>query len=61
VKGLKGKDFLAEIINAEGRKVLEVKISEDQSIDISSLQTGVYFITIKADELKVYSQKIIVK
>ncbi|MBW8361480.1 MAG: PQQ-dependent sugar dehydrogenase [Kaistella sp.] len=61
VKGLKGKDFSAEIINVEGRKVLEVKIGDDQSIDISSLQTGVYFITIKADEMKVYSQKIIVK
>lgn len=61
VQGLSGKDFSAEIIDAEGRKVLEVRVSEDQGIDISTLQTGVYFITIKTDRLKVYSQKIIVK
>ncbi|TXF79195.1 PQQ-dependent sugar dehydrogenase [Chryseobacterium sp.] len=61
VKGIKGKDLSAEIINSEGRKVLEVKIIEDLSIDISSLKTGVYFATIKSDGVKIYSQKIIIK
>lgn len=60
-EGLKTKNNTAEIINAEGRKVLDTKVSDDASINISGLNAGVYFITIKSENLKIYSQKIVVK
>ncbi len=60
-EGLKSKNNSAEIINAEGKKVLDTKINEDGSIDISGLNSGIYFITIKSENLKIYSQKLIVK
>ncbi|WHF51497.1 PQQ-dependent sugar dehydrogenase [Chryseobacterium gotjawalense] len=61
IDGLKTSNNTAEINNAEGRKVLETKVKDDQSIDISTLKPGVYFITISADHLKIYSQKVIIK
>lgn len=61
VKGLKTKNNTAEFINAEGRKVLEAPVSDDGSIDISGVKTGIYFVTIKSNNLKVYSQTVIVK
>lgn len=61
VKGLKTRNNIAEINNAEGRKVLATKVNDDQSIDISHLKPGVYFITISSENLKIYSQKVIVK
>lgn len=61
VDGLKTKNNIAEINNAEGRKVLETKVNDDQSIDVSRLSPGVYFITIKSENLKIYSQKVIIK
>ena len=61
VDGLKTKNNLAEINNAEGRKVLEARVSDDQSIDVSALKPGVYFITISSDHLKIYSQKLVIK
>lgn len=61
VKGLNTKNTIAEIINAEGRKISEIDVNENGSVDISSLKTGVYFVNIKSEGLKVYSQKLIVK
>ncbi|QOW10592.1 T9SS type A sorting domain-containing protein [Kaistella flava (ex Peng et al. 2021)] len=61
IDGLKTRNNTAEINNAEGRKVLETKVKEDQSIDISTLKPGIYFITISSDHLKIYSQKVIIK
>ncbi|MDQ0477969.1 MULTISPECIES: PQQ-dependent sugar dehydrogenase [Chryseobacterium] len=61
IDGLKTRNNTAEINNAEGRKVLETKVKEDQSIDISTLKSGIYFITISSDHLKIYSQKVIIK
>ncbi len=60
-EGLKTQNNTAEIINAEARIVLDTKVNNDKSIDISGLTPGVYFITIKSDNLKIYSQKLIVK
>lgn len=61
VKGLKTKNNSAEIISEEGRKVRDVKVNHDGSLNISGLKAGIYFITVKSDNLKIYSQKLIVK
>lgn len=61
VKGLDQNNYTAEIINTEGRKTLEVAINKDRSVNISSLKTGVYFVTLKSDGVKIYSQKVLVK
>lgn len=61
VANLKSKNNSAEIFNAEGRKVLDVRVKQDGSIDISTLLPGIYFVNIKSSEVKIYSQKLIVK
>ncbi|WP_027378481.1 PQQ-dependent sugar dehydrogenase [Chryseobacterium daeguense] len=62
IEGLKDKNISAEIINFEGRKVIEsAKIENDNSINISGLPAGVYFINLKSGDLKSYSQKLIIK
>ena len=61
INGLKTKNNTAEFNNAEGRKVLEKKVNEDQTIDISPLKPGVYFVTVSSEGLKIYSQKVMVK
>jgi glucose/arabinose dehydrogenase len=62
IEGLKDKNISAEIINFEGRKVLEsAKIENDNSINISGIPAGVYFINLKSGDLKSYSQKLIIK
>ncbi|AZA83064.1 cadherin [Chryseobacterium lactis] len=62
VKGIKDKKVTAEIISAEGRKVVETnQLTNGQSINISGISAGVYFINIKSGDLKSYSQKLIIK
>ena len=61
VKGLMTKNNTAEIINIEGRKIQETIVNNDESIDISKLSSGVYFVNVKSEGLKVYSQKLMVK
>jgi hypothetical protein len=62
IEGLKDKNISADIINFEGRKVLEsAKIENDNSINISGIPAGVYFINLKSGDLKSYSQKLIIK
>ncbi|SFH92694.1 PQQ-dependent sugar dehydrogenase [Halpernia frigidisoli] len=61
VKGLMTKNNSVEIINTEGRKILENDLNENGKVDISNLKSGIYFITIKSDGQKIYSQKLIVK
>lgn len=62
IEGLKDKIISADIINFEGRKVLEsAKIENDNSINISGIPAGVYFINLKSGDLKSYSQKLIIK
>jgi glucose/arabinose dehydrogenase len=62
IDGIKDKRTTAEIISADGRKVLETdQIINGRSIDISGLSSGVYFINLKSGDLKSYSQKLIVK
>lgn len=62
IEGLDQKVYSAEIISLEGRKVLkETKINNDNSIDISGIPTGTYYILLKSGDLKEYSQKLIIK
>lgn len=61
INSLKTKNNTAEFNNAEGRKVLEKKVNEDQTIVISPLKPAVYFVTVSSEGLKIYSQKVMVK
>lgn len=62
IHGIRDKKVTAEIISAEGRKVLETdQITDDKSIDISGIPSGVYYINLKSGDLKSYSQKIVIK
>lgn len=62
IEGIKDKKITAEIISAEGRKVLETgQVTSGKSIDISGIAAGVYFINVKSGDLKSYSQKIVIK
>lgn len=62
ISGIKNKNATAEIINAEGRKVLETNhITNEKGIDISGITPGVYFINLKSGNYKSYSQKIVIK
>lgn len=62
VEGLKGNNNIAEIFSTEGRKVLdETKFDFENSINITGIPAGVYYINIKSGDLKSYSQKIIIK
>ena len=62
IEGVKDKNTSVEIINFEGRKVLEQgKIENDNSVDISGIPAGVYFINLNSGNQKSYSTKIIIK
>ncbi|MEJ5103792.1 PQQ-dependent sugar dehydrogenase [Chryseobacterium sp. MYb328] len=62
VHGIREKNLTLEIINTEGRKVLESKqVINGKSINISRIPTGVYFINLKLGDMKSYSQKLIIK
>ncbi|REC60891.1 cadherin [Chryseobacterium pennae] len=62
VHGIREKNLTLEIINTEGRKVLESKqVINGKSISISRIPAGVYFINLKLGDMKSYSQKLIIK
>lgn len=61
IDGIKEQKLSVEIINSEGRLMNQLKIGNDNSIDISGLSPGVYYINLKSGELKSYSQKLIIK
>ncbi|WBX96955.1 PQQ-dependent sugar dehydrogenase [Chryseobacterium gambrini] len=62
IEGVKDKNTTVEIISFEGRKVLELgKIENDNSINISGIPSGVYFINLNSGNEKSYSKKIIIK
>ncbi|MDO3426680.1 PQQ-dependent sugar dehydrogenase [Chryseobacterium sp. APV1] len=62
IEGVKDKNTTVEIISFEGRKVLEQgKIENDNSINISGIPAGVYFINLNSGNEKSYSKKIIIK
>lgn len=61
VEGINQENLTAEFITLEGRIILNKKLNSDNSIDISNLKSGIYFVTIKSNQTKKYTQKIIVK
>ncbi|WP_374459551.1 PQQ-dependent sugar dehydrogenase [Chryseobacterium taeanense] len=62
IDGIKDKNTIVEIMNTEGRKVLEQsKIENDKSINISGIPAGVYFINLNSGNQKVYSKKLIIQ
>lgn len=61
LQGLKSKDYTVEIVNPEGRLVLNTKANAEDSVDVSVLSAGIYFITIKYKGVKAFSQKLIIK
>lgn len=62
IDGVKDKKATLEIISAEGRKVMETdQIINGKAINISGIPAGVYYINLKSGELKLYSQKLIIK
>ncbi|WP_066436569.1 PQQ-dependent sugar dehydrogenase [Chryseobacterium sp. CCH4-E10] len=62
IEGIKGKNTTVDITSPEGRKVLEsAKIESDNSLNISGIAAGVYFLHINSDNQKSYSKKIIIK
>ncbi|WP_336733395.1 PQQ-dependent sugar dehydrogenase [Chryseobacterium sp. VD8] len=62
IEGVKDKNTAVEIISFEGRKVLEQgKIESDNSVNISGIPAGVYFINLNSGNEKSYSKKIIIK
>lgn len=62
IEGVKDKNTTVEIISFEGRKVLEQgNIESDNSVNISGIPAGVYFINLNSGNEKSYSKKIIIK
>jgi len=61
VQGPTSDDYSVEILNAEGRLVLNTKNKPDGSVDVSALSAGIYFVTIKYNSVKAYTQKLIIK
>ncbi|WP_160138803.1 PQQ-dependent sugar dehydrogenase [Chryseobacterium sp. c4a] len=62
ISGIKDKSVTAEIISADGRKVLVTDhITNEKGINISGIPAGVYFINLKSGDYKSYSQKIVIK
>lgn len=61
VEGINQENLNAEFITLEGRVILNKNLNSDNSIDISGLNSGIYFVTIKSNQNKIYTQKIIVK
>lgn len=64
VDGLKDKKSTIEIISFEGRKIMEsAGVDNDNSLDISGIPAGAYFININSGDTKTktYSKKLIIK
>ncbi|MDH6253287.1 glucose/arabinose dehydrogenase [Chryseobacterium sp. H1D6B] len=62
IEGVKGKNTSIEIISFEGRKIMEIpKLNNDNSIDVSNVSPGVYFMNILDENQKTYTQKLIIK
>lgn len=61
VKGLNAKNVRADFISADGRLAGEKFLENDNSFTVSDFSPGVYFITIKSEGQKIYSQKIVIK
>jgi hypothetical protein len=62
IDGIKDKDISVEIFSADGKTVLQSqKVEKNKGIDISGIPAGVYFINLNSENLKYYSQKLIIQ
>ncbi|CAD7816582.1 Quinoprotein glucose dehydrogenase B [Chryseobacterium aquaeductus] len=62
VEGLLTKNAQVELISTEGKKVIDsVKLDSENSFDVTGITPGVYYINIKSQDLKEFSQKLIIK
>jgi len=62
VDGLKDSQSTAEIISTDGKRVLEeTKFDSENSINITGIPAGAYYINIKSGDLRSYTEKIIIK
>lgn len=61
VKGLQTKNNTVEIVDLSGKKISETKLNSDGQFDVSHLIPGIYFVSVKSNGLKTYSQKLIIK
>lgn len=62
IEGIQDKNATIDITNPEGRKVLENgKMESDNSLNISGIPAGVYFLHLNSDNQKSYSKKLIIK
>ncbi|KQR94847.1 cadherin [Chryseobacterium sp. Leaf180] len=62
IEGFDDYAFSAQILTLEGRVVLnDTKLNFDNSLDIRGIPAGTYYIHIKMNDLKTYSEKIIIK
>lgn len=62
VEGLRSADAKVELISTEGKIVMtDVKLDSENSLDVTGITPGVYYLNIKSGDLKEYSQKLIIK
>ena len=62
IEGLRDRNTMAEIFTSEGRKVLDAtKIDVDNSLNITGIPAGVYYLNLTSGDLRSYSQKLIIK
>lgn len=62
IEGFNEKKRSADLISTEGKIVLEnAKIENDNSINITGIPTGTYYLILKSGDIKSYSQKLIVE
>ncbi|MCU7616141.1 PQQ-dependent sugar dehydrogenase [Chryseobacterium sp. PBS4-4] len=62
IEGLQSNYSKIELISTEGKIVLkDVKLDSEYSFDVTGIEPGVYYINIKSEDLKEYSQKLIIK
>lgn len=62
IEGIQDRNTTADLTSPEGRKILEnAKIESDNSLNISGIPTGVYFLHLNLDNRKSYSKKLIIK
>ena len=62
IDGIKDSGTTVDITSPEGRKVLEkAKMESDNSLNISGIPAGVYYIHLNTENQKSYSKKLIIK
>lgn len=62
IDGIEDSGTTVDITSPEGRKVLEkAKMESDNSLNISGIPAGVYYIHLNTENQKSYSKKLIIK